>query len=398
MCAGARIGERMRPITVVVIAAVTAAIVALAVDIYLRIRDRGPAGRAPDPKTTFTTALDNTLFLMAYAAGSGKPLSDVQAVAAVLAAKAAGDPPPPAVEQAFWVAASSISKAVSPVTVDSLIASLPPPSGGRSKAAHAARSFMLITVVALVALLVVQIYWLTGATIVSQLKDDRAQLEKLSAEGLARDSTLAALDRKAKDYATRERLSQASYPQWRTRLSMYGIDAHTNFQLLRSWNRWSLTTLPLGRPQPAVDLKPGAAPVPRDSVYFLWEFTEANVQALTRAQVMLATLLKYWLPLLYGLLGACAYIVRTVGTEIQDRTYAAGSTARYHLRLFLGAVAGFSIAWFTSDTKPAESAGLLQSLSPLALAFLAGYSVELLFALLDRFVTAFSGPQPKPGG
>jgi hypothetical protein len=37
----------------------------------------------------------------------------------------------------------------------------------------------------------------------------------------------------------------------------------------------------------------------------------------------------------------------------------------------------------------------LQSLSPLALAFLAGYSVDLLFSLLDRLVVAFSGPEPR---
>jgi hypothetical protein len=113
------------------------------------------------------------------------------------------------------------------------------------------------------------------------------------------------------------------------------------------------------------------------------------------AQMILTALLKYILPILYGALGASAYIVRSLAAEIKDSTYSAGSVVRYELRFYLGAVAGLSIAWFTSDAKSAEGAGILQSLSPLALAFLAGYSVELLFSLLDRFVSAFSGPEPK---
>ena len=34
--------------------------------------------------------------------------------------------------------------------------------------------------------------------------------------------------------------------------------------------------------------------------------------------------------------------------------------------------------------------GLFKSLSPFALAFLAGYSIELVFSAMDRFLTAFT--------
>jgi len=34
--------------------------------------------------------------------------------------------------------------------------------------------------------------------------------------------------------------------------------------------------------------------------------------------------------------------------------------------------------------------GLFRTLSPFALAFLAGYSVELLFAAMDRLIAAFT--------
>jgi hypothetical protein len=130
--------------------------------------------------------------------------------------------------------------------------------------------------------------------------------------------------------------------------------------------------------------------------YFLWDFTPGNVEQLQTAQIILPALLKYVLPILYGALGASAYIVRALTAEIRDTTYTVGSGIRYQLRFYLGAVAGLAIAWFTSDPRPLENNGIMESLSPLALAFLAGYSVELLFSLLDRLVTAFSGPAPEP--
>jgi len=53
----------------------------------------------------------------------------------------------------------------------------------------------------------------------------------------------------------------------------------------------------------------------------------------------------------------------------------------------LGALGGLAIGWFY---KP-EAGNIGSSLSPFALAFLAGYSVEVLFFAMDKFVFAFSG-------
>ena len=105
--------------------------------------------------------------------------------------------------------------------------------------------------------------------------------------------------------------------------------------------------------------------------------------------------MQYLLPILYGALGASAFIVRALATEIRATTYTNESNVGYQLRFYLGAVAGLSIAWFTSGGKVAETSGLLPSLSPLALAFVAGFSVELLFSLLERVVAAFSVAESK---
>lgn len=110
-------------------------------------------------------------------------------------------------------------------------------------------------------------------------------------------------------------------------------------------------------------------------------------------KLALDSIATYFLPLLYGLLGACAYIIRAVSVEIQQVRYSQETHTRFELRLFLGALAGLSVVWFV---KPDD---LQITIPTVALAFLAGYSVELVFVAMDRLVAAFGGePQSRPVG
>jgi hypothetical protein len=87
------------------------------------------------------------------------------------------------------------------------------------------------------------------------------------------------------------------------------------------------------------------------------------------------------------LLGSCVYILRTLSAEIRSRTYSEESNIGFQIRLYLGMLGGMVIAWFVA---PDASEGLFKSLSPFALAFLAGYSVELLFSAMDKLLSAFT--------
>jgi hypothetical protein len=91
--------------------------------------------------------------------------------------------------------------------------------------------------------------------------------------------------------------------------------------------------------------------------------------------------------MLYGLLGACAYVLRQLSDEIGKLTYANDARVRYALRLNIGLLAGLAVGWFV---RPGAGDAALVSLSPLALAFVAGYGCELFFVLLDRIVQAFA--------
>ena len=115
-----------------------------------------------------------------------------------------------------------------------------------------------------------------------------------------------------------------------------------------------------------------------------------NIARESSTKVVLSVLHRYILPLLYGLLGASVYILRTLSSQIRARTYSEASNIDFRIRLYLGTLGGMVSAWFIN---PEVAGGLVKSLSPYAIAFLAGYSVELLFAVMDKVIGAFSKQQ-----
>jgi hypothetical protein len=109
-----------------------------------------------------------------------------------------------------------------------------------------------------------------------------------------------------------------------------------------------------------------------------------------KLDMLLVFLSGYLLPMLYGLLGACAFVLRKLSDEIDKLTYANDARVRYSLRLNIGLLAGLAVGWFI---KPGSGDATLVSLSPLALAFVAGYGSDLFFVALDKIVQAFA-PAP----
>ncbi len=107
----------------------------------------------------------------------------------------------------------------------------------------------------------------------------------------------------------------------------------------------------------------------------------------------LVILQSYLLPVLYGLLGASVFVLRSITREISNVTFSEESNRSYLLRLALGTLAGLIIGWFVF-LLPAQS--VVGSISPLALAFLVGYNIEIVFSLMDRLIEVFT--RPEDGG
>jgi hypothetical protein len=95
------------------------------------------------------------------------------------------------------------------------------------------------------------------------------------------------------------------------------------------------------------------------------------------------------LPVLYALLGTCAYLLRTFEQQIATRTFmpSFADSARFLIAGIGGAVVGLF-----NDFVIGQGA----SIPPLALAFLVGYAVDVFFAFLETMLQTFSKAPPAP--
>lgn len=88
------------------------------------------------------------------------------------------------------------------------------------------------------------------------------------------------------------------------------------------------------------------------------------------------------LPMLYGALGSIVFLFRNLGNV---RTPDLNS-AECFLRISLGAVAGVAVGWFSHAPDQHQ---LDVATAPLALAFIAGFSTDVFFALIDKAIDSF---------
>ena len=98
------------------------------------------------------------------------------------------------------------------------------------------------------------------------------------------------------------------------------------------------------------------------------------------------------LPVLYALLGTCAYLLRSFEQQISTRTFipSSANTARFLIAAIAGAVVGLFNNFNISQTA---------SIPPLAIAFLLGYAVDVFFAFLDGLMQTFTrSVVASPGG
>jgi len=111
------------------------------------------------------------------------------------------------------------------------------------------------------------------------------------------------------------------------------------------------------------------------------------------ARLAVAITNTYLLTLSFGFLGACVWALRDINLRLENFTLAPSRFPRYRARILLGMVAGPTIGLFFDEghllsftTTSTEVRQLSTQLSAAAIAFIAGFSIEILFAMLDRFI------------
>jgi hypothetical protein len=300
-------------------------------------------------------------------------------------------------ETRFLINYDKLANIVYPVTVESINAIIPDQSSDSvttTKAEKAVAWYRRYTVIALAILLIAQLYWMIGNNLRVNLKAIFDQREVNHASLI-------------KDKSVGVELAQLKET---LRLANQKLDA--NYQLLKKWNQISSFGMSFSGDMPEYTKerlsykdassygveKPGQTADPQ-----LKNDKEAELdRGLYKARIMyfknllaadffLDAFQGYILPLLYGLLGAFIYVLRSLLKEIKRLTYTFDSEIRYRLRLTLGALGGMVVGWFF---KP-QGVDSLASLSPMALAFLMGYNVDVLFSIMDRMIDNIRGSIEK---
>jgi hypothetical protein len=298
----------------------------------------------------------------------------LSAIETARAAEAANTLTPDA-RMKFFAAYGTLAKLAAPVTAESLKACsiecatpwkrwfwLPPRNYSESE--KAVLRHHTWAGIALIVLLLVQIYWLIGATLISGIKrQDQHPSDQQSAAVAQTTPTPAP--------ARTEEAPPATGSEEDARQD-------THVWLLNVWSalwRW----IP--------DLYQRWFPDPEVSSNRFWELYIGT-------KFVLQILQTYVLPLLYGWVGAMAFVLRSLIVAVKNKTFRGELNVEYRLRVYLGLLAGLVIGWFLSPKGDAKQFGVAD-LTPAAISFLAGYSVEIMFSTMDRivtgFVTAFGG-------
>ncbi|SRR6266404_6748516 len=288
----------------------------------------------------------------------------------------------------FWPAFSSVAKLVQPVTVDSLKAALP----NNGAAARAVRKYRRWAYGALGLLAIAQVYTGIGEKTVADLDSIPLNLADTA------DHVSSLLRAQSKEGGIDEQQTSQLRSLQRTLQSQYS-QLHSSYHRLEYWRLGWHPVLALRVFAPSVRTASAApdAPSIQDQVSTpaaTDQYDPDEIEAIkAAAHFAIAALNDYALPFLYGLLGACVFILRNLSSEVKALSFT--SDENYQLRIPLGALSGVAIAWFLAAM---QSSNALKGLSPLPLAFLTGYSVEVLFSALDRLVAAFSSDRAAAAG
>lgn len=295
-------------------------------------------------------------------------------------------------EEAFWNAYSELSKKVQPVTPASLQATL--------DSRTIINRFQELTIFAIFILLFFQVYWILLTTLLGSVNESFHNIQSVQTEyvnqwdDLLTQGNLYGIERNdilipQKWEAVKEESKRSEIITKINKFQRYYFDVPPLVKDFKK-NYYYLSLIDLFTPTPEDinirKLDPNAA-----YKEITFESLTEGVQGTSTASTVTVTVLStYILPILYGLVGACAYILRALSEYIEKNTFSNSISVRLRLRLLLGILAGLSIAWFFNPESLTTTAG---HITPFALAFVAGYSVELLFSAMDAIISAFTRKQ-----
>lgn len=292
----------------------------------------------------------------------------------------------------FWVALQVLSKIVYPVSIDSLRAASPPinpkvnwwtkfwGTTKKSLVEQSVTKYRRYALIAMIGMLIIQIYSLIGTALLAKVSTGNVRMLEIEARIQSLDLITSSNMEDRTAAMEKENLMSEQYELEQ--------EVESGIHLLNDWlnasyNLWSRQSRELSH-----EMVQSEDPMDGPPVGGMHELSE-NIVVVQQSKNLTIIFNQYLLPLLYGLLGGLAFVLRSLAHETREMTYSPTSRIKYGLRIHLGALAGLVIGFLWGDLQ-ANSFGVIESLSPLAVAFLAGYSVDFLFRMLDSMIGASS--------
>jgi len=296
----------------------------------------------------------------------------------------------------FWSAYRFISKIIQPVNINGLRAAQYLPvirpnllqkllkiKMKSSMARRAVKNYTMTSIIAALLMLVVQFYSLKGTTLLNNIQ---LGTEKMKEYEIQFNSLGLVSDNNPQDRsASSEKYRVESY------YTEVSNQVESSTLLLKSWLEYSNFLTFRKRTYIKETLK--ADTVAFDPINPDLKMRN-NTMIIQESKNFTLILGLYILPLLYGLLGGFVYVLRNLTEDARTLTFSRESHIKYTLRIHLGALAGLVVGLFWGDNNN-ESISVVENLSPLALAFIAGYSVEFLFNIMDNMISNFTQRKEK---
>jgi hypothetical protein len=313
----------------------------------------------------------------------------------------------PQIEMAFWSAYGDVSRLVQPVTSDSV-------DWTTRYGRRVTLQFILFGIISLLCLIGMQIVWVYINNTSTQIRQSIEILNKKEAEIVALKGATSVLKRQ--EEVLESPLNKGTQEERDELRNIQGslTKSDGQIQVLLSETD-QLKRLLTAQYVILADWVPefGGDPKPEEPGWFdsdaqkkaksnaleVWyeaQSKEPEFQKeylLAQADSFLALMSKFFLPLFYGMLGTAAFILRSVSRSIRERTLDGSITLNFLIRIPLGMLSGIAVGLFL-DPKALPTGW--EAVQPVAFAFLAGYSVELIFTAMDRLVGAFTG-RNQPG-
>lgn len=393
-----------------------------------------------ESRKLYEEAVENAQYMMAYAAGKCmKDIDEATVEKLILARRRVENSEElSAKEEAeFWIAYQELWKLVRPLTAECIRATEGP------KARKTINWHIGFTIVVLLLLLVLQIYWVIGNQLTTRLADllkletelnqkisiNQGQYNAIELRFMLDEMESENFDGYYTYYSNPEFERETAenrfeYSELETELAGLISQRERNNEILKVWSKpWQRFIEPSTTEEAmAIDTEITSNQQRIDEIKRLlntnsdsqlteedkaslsdeltyWEDVNASLtiqkqneinqnkssQAQLAALFVLTILQSYLLPLFYGLLGASTSSLRSLSREIDEMVFSDKKRIQHVLRIALGALTGIMVGWFSFLY---EGTTLLRSVPPLAIAFLVGYNIELFFSLMDRVIDA----------